>query len=1095
MAGARAAIPQTRLSISARFLFVFCILVILAAPTALAAEETSPFPTVAVGYEFSESIGAVTPKYPLPVPDPNATAKHPLAWRLEVFWGEVEREKGRYDWDAVEALVDRFRKAGHEPVVCLWGGNSLYTQEILTPPWATDQAAFRGWEEFVRSAARRFRGKVRHYEVWRTPNVPGLWPGPEAAREYAYLLKRTATILRGEGGKPVIILMGGLAGPDVAFLGKLFEEGIGPYVDIVPVRPDPAKDVEAQIRVVADFLAGASPSTAVWAMGLVVPQAPAETAVGEACRVALGAFAAGAKVATFALPLRAADGARRGWPERADALVRLHSVLTPGLGLLPETRARIVDAMGNPIASARTITFFDADEGVAVVAYYIAPPGGGPQQATAVIDARRPGPPILYDPVAGSQSQPEFVPVEKGMQGPVDLRSYPLFLLYKEGVGQQAVEGLEKGPESVSVTAERGMTAEEVISKHQEVAARQQAVLKNYDAKGLVQFHFSLAGASERFDVAMGGQFFYEASTGPEWEFTDYYINGNRSPWKKFPELPLIQPEKVVTLPLDITLDRAYGYEMVGEDRAEEKDCWVLSFEPVDPEKSLYRGKVWIDKETYNKVRTAVTQTRLETPFVSNEERDTYGPVPSGDGGEVWLLKRIDGQQIYTTVGRNFIVLREVTFEDFVVNGAEFDQRRKAAYSSEHQMLRETDKGFRYLVKDDEGNRQVKTDMDKNQLFGLAGVFYDGSLDYPLPLLGVNYFDYDFRGKGIQTNVFFAGALVMANATKPDLLGTRYEVGVDLFAMAVAFTDRGFETGLLRKKSGSIVSGSDEQLDELDVSNRSQHVAFNFGHALGDFAKVRLSVGLTRQNSGRTDDTYEDDPDEALKGGQTHFIVPADVWERSYELTGNYDRSGYSVDGSISFSSRSQWPFWGCPPGLLVESDKDGTVELKPRTCGRQGVPLVPDWSPDAEDFSRYQVGASKEWHLPYFQKVRGELDWLGGHDLDRFSRYQFSFFGETSLRGFSGRGVRFDDGIIARANYAFNIGQVVQFDASLDHARVRDLSSSRGFADHTGIGVSGKFLGPWETILRFDVGYSLASDIPAAEGKAEALFLVLKLF
>ena len=1015
----------------------------------MAAANTAAFPTYALGYEFTESLSTVSDSYPLPVPDPNATAENPLPWRFEVLWAEVEKEKESYDWTVVEKLVDRFRAKGHEPILCLWGGNPLYAQEILSPPTAQDEPYLKAWEAFARSAARRFRGKVRYYEVWRTPNVPGLWPGADAAREYAFLLKRTATVIRAEAGQDATLVSGGLFGGDAAFLQKMFDEGIAPYIDIVALRPDPQQDLEAQVRSIAAVVAVASPSRKIWAMGLTVaqaPQAPAEQVIGEMTRRTLGAFAAGAKLVSFALPRGA-----QGWPDRVDAIVRLHSVFSPGMGLLPESRGRFEDPQGAPLLGVRSFTFYDPDKGVAAVGYFDAGPQPGPQQAVVTLEARRPGPPLLYDPASGSQTQPEFSAAEKGAKGTVALRSSPFFLLYREGVGKPLPESVEKGPENVEVVARRGMTAEEVITKHQEVAAKEQARLQNYRAKGLVQFHFSLAGASQRLDVAMGGNFFFDPSVGPEWEFTDYFINGNRSPWKKFPELPLVQPEKVVTLPLDISFDRSYSYDMVGEDTVDDKDCWVLSFEPVNPEKSLYRGKVWIDKKSFNKVRTAVTQTRLETPFISNEERDGYGPVGEA-GEELWLLKRIDGQQIYTTAGRNFIVLREVTFEGFTVNDTGFQQERQSAYASEHQMLRETDKGFRYLVKDESGERKVKTGIDKSELFGLAGVFYDNSRSYPLPLAGVNYFDYDFRDSGLQTNIFFAGLLLTANATKPNLAGSGFDLGADLFGVAVAGTDRGFDRNGERAKA-------------IDVATKTQRLTFNFGHAVGDFAKVRTSVGFARMNFGRTDDTSKE------------FVHPANIWERSVDLIGNFDRAGYSLSGSISQVARSDWPFWGCRSGL----------------CGRKAPEQ--DWNPDAQKYTQYQISGSKEWYLPLFQKIRGELNWFGGTDLDRFSRYQFGFFGGARLRGFSGSGVRFDEGFVGRGIYSFNLGKVVRFDATLDHAHVRDKSSGTGFGDHTGFGISGNFLGPGRTIIQFDVGYALQSDIRKVEGDAEALLVVLKLF
>ena len=99
----------------------------------------------------------------------------------------------------------------------------------------------------------------------------------------------------------------------------------------------------------------------------------------------------------------------------------------------------------------------------------------------------------------------------------------------------------------------------------------------------MITFHFTIAGASRTVDVGMGGSYYFDTKGGAEWELRDYYLNGNKSHWKEFPELPLIQPEKVLTLPLDITFDRSYTYEYDGEDVVDGRTCHVLRFEPVDP--------------------------------------------------------------------------------------------------------------------------------------------------------------------------------------------------------------------------------------------------------------------------------------------------------------------------------------------------------------------------------------------------------------------------------------------------------------------------------------------------------------------------------
>jgi hypothetical protein len=98
-------------------------------------------------------------------------------------------------------------------------------------------------------------------------------------------------------------------------------------------------------------------------------------------------------------------------------------------------------------------------------------------------------------------------------------------------------------------------------------------------------------------------------------------------------------------------------------------------------------------------------------------------------------------------------------------------------------------------------------------------------------------------------------------------------------------------------------------------------------------------------------------------------------------------------------------------------------------------------------------------------------------------------------VRGFSGSGVRYDSGGIVRAQYAFNIANVVRFDASLDRARVRDGLVSDDYHSFTGFGVSGNTRGPWETILQFDIGVALQSDFEGLTGGTEFQIGLLKYF
>ena len=104
------------------------------------------------------------------------------------------------------------------------------------------------------------------------------------------------------------------------------------------------------------------------------------------------------------------------------------------------------------------------------------------------------------------------------------------------------------------------------------------------------------------------------------------------------------------------------------------------------------------------------------------------------------------------------MVRRELVFREFELNPdpVEFERRRADAYASNNQMLRDTDQGFRYLERQPDGTRTVKDRPGKHALLAAAGAFRDSSTDGVSPLGGVNYFDYDVRGKNIQLNAFFA---------------------------------------------------------------------------------------------------------------------------------------------------------------------------------------------------------------------------------------------------------------------------------------------------------------------------------------------------
>jgi hypothetical protein len=95
------------------------------------------------------------------------------------------------------------------------------------------------------------------------------------------------------------------------------------------------------------------------------------------------------------------------------------------------------------------------------------------------------------------------------------------------------------------------------------------------------------------------------AADGIEWEELSFSVNGSK--WgADRPPFPLLQPEKVLSLPLQLRFDNDYRYQLEGTDRVGEYDCYVISFEPsrsASAAQSLYRGTLWIDRKTFARVK------------------------------------------------------------------------------------------------------------------------------------------------------------------------------------------------------------------------------------------------------------------------------------------------------------------------------------------------------------------------------------------------------------------------------------------------------------------------------------------------------------
>jgi hypothetical protein len=831
----------------------------------------------------------------------------------------------------------------------------------------------------------------------------------------AYAIKRLAVSAQGQGVASSIVL------PKRANLAELMESGAGAYFDALVVdRAD-----ESDVASTAAWLAEHDPAKKIFA---IVPVTSPN--------------------ALFDLGQALAAGATRAYasgPANAQALVQFNRSMTGDWAYDSTSTIPVLDAKGAATAmpvlafvrgeDLRTVLIARGDAAAASILSLPADRFTKPRRIDAagereITDTGRRGDRLLV----GSPA----------VQGP-----YAVIVDYVEKTDRSVTK------ETLNIATERGITVEEIIRNHQSYDAFQESIEPRWVARNTTKLRFDIGGGAEALEAAIAGQYFSSPDGKADWVWSDFFINGVKWKYGRIPELPLIQPEKVTQLPLDIHLSNEYRYQLVRATDLLGYRVYEVRFEPpanAPAELPLYRGTVWIDVKSWARIRINMVQLNLTGEVLSNEERvdfvpfsrDTKAPLTAADVAKsdprsvIWLPAGVDAQQVISASGRASVVQRTTTFDNFQLDPPAFDALLAQVSASDARMVRETDAGLRYLEKRD-GQRVVKEGFDTAQLFMLGGIHHDEGLEYPVvPLGGIDYFNFNLFGKGIQTNVFFAGVVLAANATHPNLGGTRTNLGVDFFGIAVPTENAMFRGGIERPEEA--------------VRSRPMGVFVRAGHPFAQFGKIDFSFGVSHQSYSAADDTAET------------FVIPTSTFTFTPGVELRYARRGWSMSASYDYNRRSEWESWGDPA----------------------------EYDPNQKSFAKFGAAIGKSFYLPKFQRIGLDFNYLDGQRLDRFSKYELGFFGSQRVHGVQSGSVHAEKALIGHLSYGFVFSQQFRLEAFYDHALIDDAGAGFRREPFQGLGIAGQTIGPYGTLVRLDIGKTIGRN---AQDGFVANVVFLKLF
>jgi hypothetical protein len=872
------------------------------------------------------------------------------------------------------------------------------------------------WIQSVRGIAARERGKIAAYEIGTISAAPRT-----DARTYAFALKQAAVQIR--AADPDALIAEGPVAISIAstWQAALFTEGVAPYVDVVVVSGEGQTDSETTRRSLSGvdaLVARQDPRAVVW-FGPIDLAAAGPTASEQLISSSLRSVGTRIGLTVFLGPppaVRAgiAAAARLSDLFGGDAVALEQGGVRwtrDGVDVTSQVRSKLL------YSQSTTDTYLVVESGL----------GSGAAEVDVSVNTMAPA---VRDAFTGAV---ERLTVSTREAGTARLRlrapAHPFVVDLNYGVS---------APSAVSeVRAASTPAVEEIVAKSQQLQAAQDAALKTYIAHLRIEQHFRPTPADPAYNIVTENRLFADASgRDKEWEELSFSING--ATWTKDrPSFPLVQPEKVLSLPLDLRLSDDYRYRLAGIEALNGRDAFVVRFEPLDTARALYRGTMWIDRETFARVKVSAVQTPGGGPVSANEEDQYFTRVGQVDGTPIWLLTKLSGRQTLLVAGRTILNERELNLTDIQLNPAEFQGARAEARGGDQLMYKDTDAGVRYFVKKGTG-RVVSDNLTASARALAMGADFDPSLQYPLPIAGIDILDFNFLHRDMQLALLFGGVIAFGNIQRAGLWNGRLDASVDFFGLAV-------------KTDDSIFDGKGERRGER-VRSTPASTGFNLGYRIDPSHKVTGRIDLRYDRYSRDAQTAAD------------FVAPSSTLTIGEGLGYEFRRRGYSLLTNISTYRRNGWASWG-----------DGL-----------------SFDPATRTYLKYDAGISKDFIFRTFHTVHVNGQWFGGERLDRFSMYQFGLFDATRMHGVPSA-VRFSELAMIRGSYSFNVFDIYRFSLFVDHAVGRDVRVDREWRPVTGVGFSLNFRGPRGTLFQGDVGRSRLPPIYRGAGSTVVQLMILK--
>jgi len=634
-----------------------------------------------------------------------------------------------------------------------------------------------------------------------------------------------------------------------------------------------------------------------------------------------------------------------------------------------------------------------------------------------------------YDPATGAQ-----LPADKPVTS-----DYVLISISKPSEADTAAYS------AVNVKASFGLSVEEVVARWQQYREAQKLKLENYQSSSFMKLHFESTNLVSAFDISIEFKQFFDRAGKMEFAQTAFYVNGVKFSNKHEFPLPQLEPEKVLTQPLELKLNERYVYKLLGTEQVDGIRCYVVGVEPKILDEALYSGKVWIDGTTFREVKQTLSQRGVKSNVVVNVETQEFELVSDGKGNQYNLPRSISAQQTLNAAGRDFLLQRSMQFSEYAINTPQFAGALEAEHDSDDPMYRDTDHGLRVLKK--QGSERVVQENSTTRIRSLvSGAMYEGTFNFPIPFLGISIADFDYRHTGAQLSTFFAGPILATDLSKQ--YRTKYRLAAELALSALPGENRVY-TGDTEDTGAEVLSW-------------------------GEDTGVRATWQATHHLSFTASSYLEYDFYHSTSDTSSQYAVPRSGIAFLPQAQARFTEKGYVFTADGTRGQRIAWRQFGCP------ASSQQTNGCSPVQALESGYTL-------------YDADLNKDYYFRKFTEGGWDISYYGGNQLDRFSRYFPSPFSQPNIHGIPSGTDSFDAIAMGNVHYGFNAMNLIKFEGLYSYARARNLDESRQFRLFDGLETNFNTAGPWGTLIQGTVSYALDGNIARYNSRWGAIILILK--